>query len=71
MSDVTAIYGTPLDFIVFFWIFSYNFDDYLCLNYCILTKLSQIACLINIHILVCQLAKCDCWLWKVLKLCVS
>ena len=39
---------------------------YSCLKYCIFTKLSQIVCLIDVHILVCQHAKCDWWLWKVL-----
>ena len=29
-------------------------DEYSCLNYCIFTKLSQIVCLINVLILVCQ-----------------
>ena len=32
----------------------------------IFTKLSQIVCLINVYILVCQHAKCDCRLWKLL-----
>ena len=32
----------------------------------IFTKLSQIVCLINVHILICQHAKCDCRLWNVL-----
>ena len=30
-----------------FWIFSYIINKYLCLKYCISTKLSQIVCLIN------------------------
>ena len=38
-----------------------------CLKYCNFTKLSQIKCLINVHILVCQHAKCDCKLWKVME----
>ena len=66
MPDVTAIYGTPLDFIAFFWVFSYIIDEYSCLKYCIFTKLSQIMYLIDVHILVCQHAKYDCMLWKVL-----
>ena len=45
MSDKTASYGTTLDFITFFWVFSYIIDDYWCLNCCIFTiKLSQIVC---------------------------
>ena len=51
-----------------FWVFSYIIDEYSCLKYCIFTKLSQIVCLINVHILVCQHVKCDCWLWKVFYL---
>ena len=50
----------------FYCIFSYIIDEYSCLKYCIFTKLSQIVCLINVHILDYQHAKCDCWLWKVL-----
>ena len=38
----------------------------LCLVTHISTKKSQIMCLINVHILICQYAKCDCRLWKVL-----
>ena len=48
-----------------FWVFSYIVDEHSCLKYCIFTKLLQIVCLINVHILVCQHAKCDCRLWKV------
>ena len=51
-----------------FRVFSYINDNYSCLKYCIFTKLSQIVCLINIHILVCQHAKCACRLWKVFYL---
>ena len=50
MPDVTASYGTPFDFT--------------CLK-CIFTKLSQIVYLINVHILICRHAKCDCRLWKI------
>ena len=46
--------------------FSYIIDGHSCLKYCISTKLSQIVCLTNVHILVCQYAKCDCRLWRVL-----
>ena len=48
-----------------FWVFSYIIDDHSCLKCWISTKLSQIVCLINNYILVCQNAKCDCWLSKV------
>ena len=60
MPEVTASYGTPLDLIAFFWVFSYIIDDHSRLTYCIFTKLSQIVYLINIHNLVCQLPKCNC-----------
>ena len=56
------------DFITFFGYFSYIIDEYSCLKYCIFTKHSQIVCLTDIHILVCQHVKCDCWLWKVFYL---
>ena len=56
--DVTAIYGKPLDFIAFFWVFSYIIDDHSFLKCCISTKLSQIVCPIIVHILVCQNVKC-------------
>ena len=52
MPDVTASYGTFPDFITFFLYYWHS-----CLKYCILTKLSQIVCLINRHILVYQHAK--------------
>ena len=48
MPEVTASYGTTLDFILF-------------------SKLSQIVCLNNINILVCQLNKCDCRLSNLKK----
>ena len=47
-----------LDFIAFFWVFSYIIDDLSCLNCFISTKLSQIVCLINVYILLCQYSKC-------------
>ena len=50
-----------------FWVFSYIIDEYLYLKNCIFTKLTEIVCLINIHILECQDAKCECRLWKVLS----
>ena len=49
-----------------YWIFSYITDKYSCLNCCISTKLSQIVCLVNVHILACQRAKCHCRLRKFL-----
>ena len=36
---------------------------------CIFTKLSQIMCLINIHILIYQYARCDWKLWNISWLC--
>ena len=51
MPDVTANYGRPFDFIEFFWLFSQIIDDHSCLNCCISTKLSQIVCLVTLHIL--------------------
>ena len=33
--------------------FSYIIDEYSCVKYCIFTKLSQMMCLINVHILIC------------------
>ena len=53
MSDVTANYGTLLDFIAFLRNFAYIIDDNSCLKYCIFSKLSQIVCPINTHILIC------------------
>ena len=50
-------------FYCIFWVFSYTIDEYSCLKSFIFNKLSQIICLINVHILVCQFAKCDCMLW--------
>ena len=43
-----------------FLVFSYIIDDHSCLKCYIFTKVSQIMCLIDVHILVCQHAKCDC-----------
>ena len=47
-----------------FRVFSYIIVDHSYSNWCISTKISLIVCLINVHILVCQYAKCDCRLWK-------
>ena len=66
MPDVTANYGMPIDFIMFFCVYSDIIDEHLCLKCCIFTKLSQFVYLINVHILMCQHAKCNCGLWKVL-----
>ena len=66
LPDVTASYGRPFDFIAFFWVFSYTIDEYSCLKYFIFNKLLQFVYLINVHILVCQNAKCDCRLWQFL-----
>ena len=62
MPDLTASYGTPFDFIVLFWVFTYIINELSCLKYCIFIKLSQIVCLINVHIFECLHVKCDCWL---------
>ena len=64
---MTASYGTPYDFIAAFCVFSYIIIDHLCLNCCTSTKLSLIVFLINIHILICQYARCDCKLWNPLE----
>ena len=66
MPDVTVSYGRAIDLIMFFWVFSYIIDDLSCLKSCIFTKHSQIAYLINVHISICQNAKCHCTLWNVL-----
>ena len=36
-----------------YWVLSYIIHDYSCLIFCIFTKLSQIVCLINVHISLC------------------
>ena len=51
----------------FYCVFGY-FHTLFMLKYCIFTKLSQIVCPINVKISICQHAKCDCRLWKVLYL---
>ena len=56
-------------FYIVFRVFSCTIDEhYSCLKYCIFTKILHIVCLINVNILVCQHAKCDCRLWNVLWL---
>ena len=45
--------------------FFYTIDDHSCLKSFIFINLLQIVCLINLHILVCQHAKCDCRLQTV------
>ena len=47
MPDVTANYGKPFDFIA---VLGYIIINHSCLNCYIFTKLSQIVCLINVHI---------------------
>ena len=64
MPDETTSYGIQFDFITFF----VHFHTLLltAIHVWVVfssTKLSQIVCLINIHILFCQ---CDCRIWKVL-----
>ena len=60
------LWHAPLLWLVFFKEFLYIIDDNSWLKYCIFTKLSQIVCSINVHILVWQHAKYDdCRLWKV------
>ena len=56
---------SPLTWLPFFGVFSCVIDDHSCLKNWNFTKLSQIMCLINIHILVYQRAKCNCRVWKV------
>ena len=68
MLDVAASYGTPFDFIAFFEFIVDDIDDHSCLNCSCATKLSQIVCLIDVHTLVCQHTKCNCRLWKILRL---
>ena len=63
MLDVTASYGMPFDILRFLGI--HIIDDHSCMNYCIFTKLSQIMCLLNIHILICQHDRLDSSLRKV------
>ena len=50
-----------------FWVFSYIIDKHSCLKYCIFTKLSQIVYLIDVHVLLYEYAKCNCWLCNVLS----
>ena len=60
MPNVTASYGRLFEFIVFLgYLFSYIIEDHSYLNCCISAKLSQIVCLINVHILVCQYVECQ------------
>ena len=66
ISDVTASNGTLLDFIEFFWVFSYITNNHSCLKHCIITKLSRIVCLINTYILIYWHARCSHKLRKAL-----
>ena len=65
MLDVTASYGTIL--LLFFLVFSYLFNNHLCGNYCICTKLSQIICLINTHFLIYRQVKTSSPIWLVFE----
>ena len=51
-------------FLLSFFIFIHNWQKFIS-KFCISTNLSKIICLINVHILVCQYARCDCKLWNV------
>ena len=62
---VTASYEMPFN-LIFDCFFSSIIDEHSFLKYFIFIQHSQIVCIINIHILVCQHAKYDCRLWKVL-----
>ena len=64
MPDVTASYGMSLTLLRFLGIFIHNS----CLKCSIFIKLSQIVCLVNVHILIYHHANCDCSLWKVVLL---
>ena len=59
---ITTSYGRPFDFIAFFGIFIHIH----VWSVSIFTKLSQIVRLISVNSLVCQHAKCDYRLWKLL-----
>ena len=52
------LWESPL-ILLCFWVFSYIIDDNSCMNCFIFTKLSEIMCLIDVHILECQHTKCD------------
>ena len=70
MSDMTSSYGTLLDFIAFLRLNIHRLniiDDHPWLKYCFITKVSQIVCLINTHILICWHARCNYKVRKVLK----
>ena len=59
-SDISTCYmwlklWKALWFSWVFWVFSYIFEDILCLNYCISTKLSLIGNLINTDISICRM----------------
>ena len=65
MPDVPINYGTPFHFIVYFGYFhTLLLTIILCLECCIFAKISQIVCLVNVHILIFQIVKCVCRLWK-------
>ena len=52
MLDVIASYGIPLTFIEFLGVFIHYIDRHSYLKYYIFTKLFQIVCLTDVHILV-------------------
>ena len=66
MSDMT--FNAPYWFYSVFSVFSYMVDDHPCLNLkdCIITKLSRIVFLINIHTSTCWYDRCNYKLRKVL-----
>ena len=71
MPDVTANYGTLFWFYCVFWVFSYIFYDYSCLNCWISTRLSLIVCLINTNMSKCKkrLQAMECLLIS-LRVCI-
>ena len=73
LPNVTVSYRMSAIFLQF-WRILYKIDEYSCLKWSIFTKLPQIVCLINTHILICWNARCnyklrkalwfDCFFWK-------
>ena len=62
MSDVTASYGTPLNFIVFLGIFIHNWQPFM--SEVLYLHQTFTDCVFNQNTLFC--VKCNCMLWKVL-----
>ena len=52
MPDVTAVYGTPLGFVMFFGAFSDIIENHSCLKCWIFTKLLQVVSLIDKNIFI-------------------